>query len=212
MLFLLSSDVQSGKTRWLEKLVQDLQDEGIVCAGVLAPGVWRELSDDELACAASDAGEAPSRYEKLGIDNVLLPSGERVVFGRRTDLVEAEGLLDEASQSGRAKLGWTIFDEAIATVNEHFAQLSQNSSDNGGASSFLVVDEIGRLELQHAGGLTEAMSLLRQGPTEAFPHALVVVRSWLAERAEEAFCPMWGPAVYVAPTIEGAFRIREALG
>ena len=272
MLFLLSSDVQSGKTRWLENLVSELGACGVQCAGVLAPGVWRELTDEELAHAQADAvagvrvGEkgapfdAPKtvaeglaagqavvveRFEKLGIDNVLLPTGERIAFGRRADLAEAEGSYDVESQSSRAKLGWTIFDEAIERVNEHFSQLSQETragggaavegfesgsgnadsdnwgSDNGGSDGnsashacsprLLVVDEIGRLELQRGGGLVEAMRLLQQGPSSAFPHALVVVRSWLAARAEEAYCPAWGPAVYVEPTAEDAVRIKEAL-
>ena len=260
MLFFLSSDVQSGKTRWLENLVSELRACGVQCAGVLAPGVWRELTDEELACAQADAvagvragvrvgeeeasSDAPKaaleepvaieRFEKLGIDNVLLPTGERIVFGRRADLAEAEGSYDAESQSSRAKLGWTIFDEAIERVNEHFAQLSQEAcaggdavavgvesgnagSGNGSGTPYacspclLVVDEIGRLELQRGGGLVEAMRLLQQGPSSAFPHALVVVRSWLAERAEEAFCPAWGAAVYVEPTAEDAARIKDAL-
>ena len=40
MLFLLTGEVQIGKTRWLEGLVADLAERGVPCAGVLAPGQW----------------------------------------------------------------------------------------------------------------------------------------------------------------------------
>lgn len=218
MLFLLTSEVQSGKTRWLEDLVRRLDEQGVVCAGVLAPGVWRELSD----------GEGADRFEKLGIDNVLLPSGERIPFGRRTDLAQREGCYDSASQSGVAQLGWTIFDEAIGRVNDHFANLAVRAGtcslcDDVAAAvgsdvsaealcgSFLVVDEIGRLELQRGGGLVEATSLLKLGPSHAYPHALVVVRSWLADKAEEAFGPVWGTVERIAPSDEGLARVLSAV-
>lgn len=38
MLFLLTGEVQIGKTRWLESLVTELADCGVSCVGVLAPG------------------------------------------------------------------------------------------------------------------------------------------------------------------------------
>ena len=59
MLFLLTGDVQIGKTRWLEGLVGQIEEAGVPVAGVLAPGVWRE--------------QGSGGFEKLGIDNLLLP-------------------------------------------------------------------------------------------------------------------------------------------
>lgn len=71
MLFLLTGDIQCGKTRWLENLCHEAESRGTSVAGVLAPGVWEELKD------------APEKFYKLGINNVLLPSKARVRFANR---------------------------------------------------------------------------------------------------------------------------------
>lgn len=174
MLFVLTGDIQTGKTRWLQSLTAELAAAGVACCGVLAPGVWRERSEDELAavsalvdsagagsaasgCGASAlesgapasdcgapaplaSGESLGRFEKLGIDNVLLPSGERVPFARRRDLAVAEGSFVEESQSAQAKLGWEISDAALARVNRHFAALAESLSECGGAFELGVAD------------------------------------------------------------------------
>ena len=119
MLFLLTGEVQIGKTRWLESLVTELADRGVPCAGVLAPGQWVP-SEGEHADA--------NGFEKLGIDNVLLPSGERIPFARRGDLARADGTFDEESQAAKAELAWHIDDEAIARVNAHFDELAVRAS------------------------------------------------------------------------------------
>ena len=90
MLFLLTGEVQIGKTRWLESLVAELGAFGVPCAGVLAPGQWVPSTGPH-----ADA----NGFEKLGIDNVLLPGGERVPFARRGDLARADGTFDEESQA-----------------------------------------------------------------------------------------------------------------
>ncbi|WP_080798546.1 P-loop NTPase family protein [Arabiibacter massiliensis] len=211
MLFLLTGDVQVGKTRWLEGLAAELAEAGVEVAGVLAPGVWRE-------------GEG--RLEKLGIDNVLLPGGERVAFARRRDLALAEGAFDPASQSAAAQLAWHISDDALARVNAHFdalaeamfhvkqtfAQTDVSRETSGAGPGLLVVDELGRLELERDGGLASATALLAAGPTERFPHALAVVRDWLCPRARERFGAAWGGAEELAPGEEARTRVREALG
>ena len=97
MLFLLTGEVQIGKTRWLESLVTELADRGVPCAGVLAPGRWVPSEGEH----ADENG-----YEKLGIDNVLLPDGERISFARRGDLARADGTFDEESQAAKAELAW----------------------------------------------------------------------------------------------------------
>ena len=84
MLFLLTGDVQIGKTRWLERLAAELAGDGVPVAGVLAPGVWRVREPHEVPGERGLAGEG--RFEKLGIDNVLLPGGERVPFARERRL------------------------------------------------------------------------------------------------------------------------------
>lgn len=188
MLFLLTGEVQIGKTRWLESLVTELADCGVSCAGVLAPGQWVP-SEGEHADA--------NGFEKLGIDNVLLPSGERIPFARRGDLARADGTFDEESQAAKAELAWHIDDAAIDRVNAHFDELAVRASV--AAPGLLIVDELGRLEIWRGGGLTSAMALLAQGPTTAFPHALVVVRDYLLDDAEALFAEAWPDRCRIKP-------------
>ena len=207
LLFLLTGEVQSGKTRWLCQVVDDLARSGVPCAGVLAPGVWHGT-------------EEPGRFEKRGIDNVLLPGGERVPFARRNDLAQAAGSFDPESQSARARLAWHIADEALARVNAHFEGLARagDTPDETGAPdapwspSRLVVDELGRLELMEGGGLTAALALLERGPSPCFPHALAVVRPWLADTAEGLLSETWGEAVRIAAGEEARRRLFAAFG
>lgn len=199
MLFALTGEVQSGKTRWLVRLVVRLAEAGVRCAGVVAPGVWR---------AADGAGSGG--FEKLGIDNVLLPSGERIAFARRADLARKEGRYDASSQAGRAGLGWAIDDGAIARVNAHFLELAREAEGRALHPGLLAVDELGRLELVRGEGLIAAMGLLDRGPTEAFPHALAVVRADLLPLAQERFRPVWGEPVSLAPDDAGAEAVLRA--
>lgn len=188
MLFLLTGEVQIGKTRWLESLVTELADCGVSCVGVLAPGQWVP-SEGEHADA--------NGFEKLGIDNVLLPSGERIPFARRGDLARADGTFDEESQAAKAELAWYIDDAAIDRVNAHFNEIATHAS--AAAPGLLIVDELGRLEIWRGGGLTSAMALLAQGPTTAFPHALVVVRDYLLDDAEALFAEAWPDRCRIKP-------------
>lgn len=202
MLFLLTGDVQIGKTRWLERLASELYAEGCEVAGVVAPGVWR---------AAGEGG-----FEKLGIDNVLLPDGERVAFARRRDLARAEGSLDPESQSEAAQLAWHISNDALARVNAHFGLIAEGMC--GGAEEgearprLLVVDELGRLELERGCGLVAATELLARGATARFPHALAVVRDWLLPRAVERFGAAWGGARAISPDDGARGLVRAACG
>ena len=188
MLFLLTGEVQIGKTRWLESLVTELADCGVSCVGVLAPGQWVP-SEGEHADA--------NGFEKLGIDNVLLPSGERIPFARRGDLARADGTFDEESQAAKAELAWHIDDEAIARVNAHFNEIATHASV--AAPGLLIVDELGRLEIWRGGGLTSAMALLAQGPTTTFPHALAVVRDYLLDDAEALLAEAWPDRCRIKP-------------
>lgn len=188
MLFLLTGEVQIGKTRWLESLVTELADCGVSCVGVLAPGQWVP-SEGEHADA--------NGFEKLGIDNVLLPSGERIPFARRGDLARADGTFDEESQAAKAELAWHIDDAAIDRVNAHFNEIATHAS--AAAPGLLIVDELGRLEIWRGGGLTSAMALLAQGPTAAFPHALAVVRDYLLDDAEALFAEAWPDRCRIKP-------------
>lgn len=209
MLLILTGDIQTGKTRWLASCVGRLEHSGVACHGVLAPGVWRACDD--------------GTFDKLGIDNELLPGHEMVRFARRADLARAEGSFDPTSQAARAQLRWHISDEAIGRVNAHFEELvclsSHATSDaaRGGADgsvtlaaaggperALLVVDELGQLELLRDGGLTGAVRMLERGPRGLYAHAVVVVRDrfGLVERAEERLADAWGGSVRIGPTEE----------
>lgn len=144
MLFLLTGDVQIGKTRWLERLAEELVGEGVAVAGVLAPGVWRKREPDEAAGERGLSGEGC--FEKLGIHAVLLPRGDRFPFALRRDLALAEGAFDPASQSAEAHLGWEISDEAIARVNAHFDRIAA-----GEALPAKEVADLAALEPQQEG-------------------------------------------------------------
>lgn len=230
MLFLLTGEVQIGKTRWLESLVVELGERGVPCAGVLAPGQWVPSKGER-----ADA----NGFEKLGIDNVLLPGGERIPFARRGDLARAEGTFDAESQAAKAELAWHIDDTAIARVNAHFDEIAAapsrhpeggaddspsdpchlqryaedaESMDFAPAPGLLIVDELGRLEIWRGGGLTSAMALLSQGPTPAFPHALAVVRDYLLDDAEALLAPAWPDQRRIAPDAPAREAVLEAFG
>lgn len=214
MLFLLAGEVQIGKTRWLESLVAELGAFGVPCVGVLAPGQWVPSTGPH-----ADA----NGFEKLGIDNVLLPGGERIPFARRGDLARADGTFDEESQAAKAELAWHIDDAAIAHVNAYFDELAVASSCHPGRSAegaeskdpsrapgLLIVDELGRLEIWRGGGLTSAMALLAQGPTAAFPHALAVVRDYLLDDAEALLAEAWPDRCRISPDDTGRAVILSA--
>lgn len=198
MLFLLTGEVQIGKTRWLQALVDDLAACGVPSAGVLAPGQW---------VASTGAQADANGYEKRGIDNVLLPEGTRIPFARRRDIAQAEGSYDEESQAARAQLAWHIDDEAIAKVNAYFDQLGPAA-----APGLLVVDELGRLEVWRGEGLTSAVRRLQEGPSPAFPHALVVVRDYLADETEALLAPAWTDVQRIAPDEAGRRAVFAAFG
>ena len=213
VLFILTGGVQIGKTRWLQALVRDLHAASVASYGVVAPGVWKPLAREE------------SVREKLGIDNILLPQEELIHFARRQDLAKQEGVFDATSQSARAGLKWEIDDAAIEAVNTHFAALAlraQDASQEGGicggeqsggadvvappflvprvvSAGFLVVDELGRLELLGEGGLVQAAALLDRGPTPLAAHALVIVRDSLFEVAHQRFSAQWSDICRIAP-------------
>ncbi len=207
MLFVLAGDIQTGKTRWLLRLLDDLRARGVEADGVVAPGVWR--------------ADGCGGFEKLAIENRLLPDGETVEFARRADLVEDAG----------RRCGWVFSDDAIARVNAHFERLrggegeavaparavdwrTNVSRETFGAAGvrgrLLVVDELGWMELECESGLTSALELLAAGPTARWPHALVVVRASLAETACARLASAWGTARVILPDDEGAAAVAQA--
>ena len=240
MLFILTGTFQTGKTRWLERLVQTVQQNGFPVYGVIAPGQWRDHGED------APEGQ---RFEKLGIDNVLLPQQKKITFARRPDLAalpaQVEGgmaaaptptaspspvpapVAESCKQSSEAKLGWAIDDAAIDQVNAHFCTLCGLAKDcmlpeeiKRGAgidaqaperAGLLVVDELGPLELMRGGGLTSAMDVLSQGPSALCAHALIVVRESLYDVAATRFSDCWGGATALYPTEEAAKQVLATL-
>lgn len=212
MLYILTGDVQIGKTRWLQALVRDLEARGAVCDGVIAPGVWRE----------DEAGD----FDKLGIDNELLPTHEVVHFARRDDLARIEGTFDANAQSAKAMLRWHISDEAIQKVNAHFDALIQVAETPRKldapecarihaslAKRMLIVDELGRLELLRNEGLTSAMELLERGPGARYECALIVARNMfgLPHLAEMRFADAWGGSKRISPSEEARSEISASV-
>jgi len=206
MLYLLTGDIQSGKTRWLSRLIEELSLEGTSVYGVLAPGVWTEHQ--------GAAGETV--LEKLGIDNVLLPQQERISFARRRDLAEQEGSLDHQSQSSQAQLGWEIDEGAMQKVNRHFDEIARKAKEAEAKSDssapvkmrgLLVVDELGYLEIVREQGLTSAIALLKAGPTALYQQALIVARTQLYEVAEKQFAPFWQSVVRISPDETGRLKL-----
>lgn len=104
-------------------------------------------------------------------------------------------------QAKAAKLGWAISDTAIAQVNAHFSTLAKQAANETRLAprAVLVVDELGRLELLHGCGLTNALAILDAGPTPQFPHAIAVVRETLLDEARRRFEPRWGKATVIGP-------------
>ena len=188
VLFILTGEVQSGKTRWLIDLIDKLTARGVTCHGVVSPGVWRRsIAVDGSVC-----------FEKLGIEAVLLPERERLSFAQRRDLTTGADDCNPDWQSMQANLGWAIPDTALEAVNRHFDKLAQKVSQRQ-ELGLLVVDELGRLELVGDGGFKSALKQLEAGPSLLYTHALAVVRSQLLEPAQQRLGEIWGSIELIAP-------------
>lgn len=190
MLFILTEEIQHGKTRWLEHAVSELEKRDCAVAGVVSPGVWRD-------CVDQDGNPC---YEKLGIDCLLLPHREQLHMALRADLAQPQDEFDLFRDNPR--MMWKMSSTSVAAVNAHFDRLAlQNtqSSKTLDACGVLIVDEIGWVELQGRGGFTSAVRLLDQGPSEAFPHALVVSRASLCDQVKDRFEYVWNDLCIVHP-------------
>ncbi len=259
MLFILTGSIQSGKTRWLESLLEEVRRLGVLPFGVVAPGVWKRGHPNE-------GNTDENGFEKLGINNTLLPQEHTLLFAKRRDIAKEQGEIDSASQSERASLGWYMSNDAIDKVNSHFeaalragvlsyaqtceaAKLAMHEVAHEAAhataapaphathdvttpapheaaratakptpheatqatQAFLVVDELGRLELLRDTGLTSAMQLLRQGCQPGCENALVVVRDALCQIACDMLGDVWGQSTLIHPDEEGARRVLSSL-
>lgn len=200
MLYVLTGDVQTGKTRWLQRLIGELEAAGITPYGVIAPGRWIEHRDGDV-----------TTYEKTGIDNELLPQHELMPFARRARDVETDEAQRTCSQARKAQLGWAIDDNALDRVNEHLAWVAQTTTDGAVSAEdegqrckgLLVIDELGRLEILHGNGLTYGLALVERGATSILPHALVIVREQLLDQTLARFSDApWDGMKAILPTAE----------
>lgn len=118
----------------------------------------------------------------------------------------------EAGQKGRS--AGSLGQAGCKTTPRNSATGALPSAPAIARGSFLVVDELGRLELLRGCGLTNAMALLDAGPTPTFPHALAVVRETLLDQAVRRFAPTWGTPRPIAPgdkarqLVLGAFEVK----
>ena len=204
MLFILTGNVQIGKTRWLGRTLEMLENRGVTPYGVIAPGIWIEhMRDSDVT------------YEKLGINNELLPQHEIIPFARRADLAAEDASGKPCTQAQRAQLAWAIEDDAIDRVNAHFDKLAAHliGADQQSAigRGLIVVDEFGRLELLRDEGLTSALRLIEQGATPLAPHALIVVREQLLDVALERFANTnWGGIQPISPNDDAQRTLADA--
>lgn len=253
MLFILTGDVQSGKTRWLVDLVAALEQQQVCCWGTLAPGIWIEhpkphSKQRTVENANSETAQEEVTREKIGIENVLLPHKEKLCFAKQRDQLAAhpDKHFAATTESDHAKLNWAISDTALQIVNEHFdsiaAQafpLSENNiskslgnstaskdrqalKSEGGSfpispkatpaqnmKGILIVDEIGRLEIEQNKGLSAAVSLIEKGSSLLYEHALIVVRKTLLAACRAQFSPYWEQTITLSSTEESATLLRS---
>ena len=203
-LFLLTGEVQEGKTRWLEAQLAALQAAGVEAWGILTPGQWVARE------GASNAGAAEPIFDKQGIDMVFYPEQTRKVFARRADLVrEGDGTRGFSHDgSGRTML-WHFVPERFAEANELYARMRNLKADDA-CARVAVLDEVGRLELR-GEGLMEGMAFLDGGPHPAFGAAVAIVRRELLEAARQRFAGTWGENLQViGPDEDGARALLEA--
>ena len=202
MLIILTGDVQTGKTRWLTRILENLEARGVRPLGVLAPGIWREHT----------AEDGSILYDKAGIDNILLPQGTRIPFACRPGGAQQNGASSPLSQSGRMQLQWAIDDKAIEAVNAHLSSLSQqgDNTDAGQQKNLLVIDELGRLELVGGQGLSAAVELLKAGSRPSLKHAIVIVRTSLVDAAQQSLSSApWGGIEVIGPDDAGEALINS---
>ena len=199
MLLLLTGDVQIGKTRWLENLCASLQAAGTCVAGVVTPGQW--VPRPEGQPGGKHGFDGAGRFEKLGIDNVLLPQGTRIEFARRRDLAAEGKAFAEggAGEGGEAGLGHFRHRNSAGQRPLRHAAAPAANETRLAPHAMLMVDELGRLELLRGCGLTNALAILDAGPTPQFPHAIAVVRETLLDEARRRFEPHWGKATVIGP-------------
>lgn len=164
MLYLLTGEIERGKTTWLKALIAKALEKGVVIDGVITPAVFKD-------------------GEKIGIDCLLLPKGEVFPFGKRADLLDGS----EKTFDAKLQLRWVFEDAAMTRINEHLSTITGERP----SKTLFLIDELGCLELLKKQGFTEALRILDDG---CYADAIVVVRPSLLDIAQERFAAGAGGA------------------
>ena len=191
MLYVATGKKQTGKTRWLQASIEALNNKGVVCSGVITPGIWKSQSDEQAGFS----------YEKLGIQAVLLPENQNLLFAERVDIAQKSGRYSSEWASSKANLSWSISDEALDIINSHLLTIGTTGCQS--ITGLLVIDEIGPLEFKRKEGLAQALVLLKEGPKPLFQHAMIIVREQLLEQALDSFSDAWGGSHIISCDEEG---------
>jgi len=159
MVTIITGDQGSGKTTWLLKQINSLKKSGN-CGGILTPAVFKP----------SSSGKTDSIPVKTGFDALDISTGKRWPLGR------TDGSL-EGPVFGPFQFSTAGFERAIDSVT--FALTRPDD--------FIVLDEIGPLELHKHKGFFRLLPLLSNIPsTVTF---LLVIRKSLIETAVAAIFP-----------------------
>jgi len=163
MLYLLTGDVEIGKTTWLKQVVRDARAADVPLAGYISPAVFEEVGGVS---------------QKTAIDCVMLPEERCVRIGWRADLARGAGIDDAQLHKSALGLRW-VFDDAV--MEELNTRLSAYDAERP-APGLLLVDELGFLEFQENTGVTEAMRVLDGG---FYRDAIATMRPALLDEARE---------------------------
>ncbi|MGN0960174.1 MAG: nucleoside-triphosphatase [Coriobacteriales bacterium] len=170
-IYVITGAIQTGKTTWVARMLEQAAQRGLQVSGVLAPAVFED-------------------GVKTGIDALLLPSGERFGLARKNAAFaqlhaqqsqgQAASRADGDAAAQRVRLAWDMSDDALARVNAHFSQLRST-----GFGQLMVVDEFGPLEFSGGQGYIEGMAVMDEGLPA---NALLVLRPALLDTARQR----WG--------------------
>jgi len=159
MVTIITGDQGSGKTTWLLKQINSLKKSGN-CGGILTPAVFKP----------SSSGKTDSIPVKTGFDALDISTGTRWPLGR------TDGSLDGPA-FGPFQFSTSGFKRAIDSVTSALTR----------PDDFIVLDEIGPLELRKHRGFFKLLPLLSHIPdTITF---LVVIRKSLIETAAAEIFP-----------------------
>lgn len=140
---LLTAPRGAGKTTALLDLLDRRRAAGLSTHGMISPGVY----------VTDGSGET----HKKAIDLLLLPEGTRTGLAVPRPRVRSGREGRERSGGMDGELGFDFHPEAVAAADRHFEQLSGLKT---AADRFVIVDEIGPLEIVRGEGIRSALSFL----------------------------------------------------